>query len=367
MSEPIRILCVFSTLDRGGAESMCMNLYRHVDRNKVQFDFVKHTSKKCAFDEEIECLGGRIFVAPRFKGYNLIQYQTWWKKHLEQYPEHQIVHGHYFTVSKYYFSVCKKLRRTTIGHSHTDTYTFKNLAKLIMIHGVERLCDYRFACSEKAGKLLYPHKDFIVLKNAIDTEKYSCDPGIAKEVREEFDLGDSLTLGAVGTIKKVKNPLGMVEILNAIIKIRPNTKLLWIGCDGGMKQQVVEKLQEYNLSDNVIFTGVRSDVYRLMQGMDAYIMPSISEGIPVSLVEAQAAGMRCFVSDTVSRESDVTGRCHFLQLDDWMQWAEVILKSDLKRIDTTEQIIQAGYDINSTAAWLQRFYLELAGRSRRVI
>ena len=204
MDNPIRVLCVFSTLDRGGAESMCMNLYRHIDREKVQFDFVKHTTAKCAFDEEIISLGGKIYVAPRFRGYNLIQYQSWWRNHLAQHPEHRIIHGHYFTASKYYFAVCKKMNRITIGHSHTDTYANKDIGKRIMIHGVENYCDYRLACSEKAGKLLYPHKDFIVLKNAIDTDLYRFDPAIRSEVRNEFHLGDSLVLGTVGTIKEVK-------------------------------------------------------------------------------------------------------------------------------------------------------------------
>lgn len=360
MSEPIRVLCVFSTLDRGGAESMCMNLYRHIDRKKVQFDFVKHTPEKCAFDDEIESLGGRIYVAPRFKGYNLIQYQSWWRKYLEQHPEHQIIHGHYFTASKYYFSICKNLGRITIGHCHTDTYTWKDPAKLIMIHGVENLCDYRFACSEKAGKLLYPHKDFTVLKNAIDIEKFVYNPIIAKDVRTEFDLGDALILGVVGTIKEVKNPLGTVEILKAVVKTIPNTKLLWVGTDGGMKQQVVEKIKEYGLSDHVVFTGVRSDVHRLLQAMDVYLMPSFSEGIPVSGIEAQAAGLPCLFSDTVSRQVAIIECCEFVPLNDLEAWKNyVVLAVQKERKDTIQELRAAGYDIHTTAAWMQDFYLNI--------
>ena len=356
-NEPSRILCVFGSLDRGGAETMCMNLYRHIDRSKIQFDFIKHTEEKCAYEDEIRALGGSIFAAPRFKGTNLIQYQNWWKKHLTLHPEHHIIHGHYFTISKFYFSVCKRMRKVTIGHSHTDTY--KNPAAILLFHGVESLCDYRLACSEKAGKLLYPHKDFVVLKNAIDVREYIYDPSVAEEVRKEFALGDTFVLGAVGTIKEVKNPLGMVEILKAVVRERPNTKLLWVGSDGGMRGQVVEKLKEYALQDNVIFTGVRSDVNRLLQAMDVFLMPSFSEGIPVSLIEAQAAGLRCFVSESVSREVDITGRCAFLPLGDYAQWAREIMEAELNHEDTYEQIVMAGYDICSTAAWLQDFYLSI--------
>ena len=359
MSDPIRVLCVFSTLDRGGAESMCMNLYRHIDRNRIQFDFVKHTPEKCAFDDEIDSLGGRIYIAPRFRGYNLIQYQSWWKKHLEQHPEHQIIHGHYFTVSKFYFPVCKKMDRITIGHSHTDSYSWKRIDKRMMIYGVEDYCDYRLACSEKAGKLLYPNKDFIILKNAIEIKKYAYNPEIAKEVREEFGLGDDLILGAVGTIKEVKNPLGMVDILNAVVQQKPNTKLLWVGNDGGMKQQVIEKIENNNLSDRVVFSGVRSDVHRLLQAMDVFLMPSFSEGIPVSMIEAQAAGLPCFVSDEVSREADITNNCCYLPLGDYKKWAHAIMKANLSHLDNYQRIVSAGYDISTTANWMTDFYKKI--------
>lgn len=362
--EVIRVLCVFSTLDRGGAESMCMNLYRHIDREKVQFDFIKHTQEKCAFDDEIESLGGRIYIAPRFKGYNLLQYQTWWKNHLEHHPEHQIIHGHFFTVSKYYFAVCKKMGRITIGHSHTDTYSFKDLGKRIMICGVEKYCDYRFACSKKAGQLLYPHRDFKVLKNAIDTELYRFNPAIRNEVREEFHLGESLVLGTVGTIKEVKNPFGIVDIFCKVSQLRPDSKLLWVGRDEGMQKSVEEKLKDLGLFDNVVFTGSRADVSRLLQGMDAFLLPSFSEGLPVTLIEAQAAGLVCFISDTVSTEADITGRCHFLPIESPDLWAMQILSVDLSHADMYEQIKQAGYDIDKTSKWLEDFYLEVSNNNQ---
>lgn len=339
---------------------MCMNLYRHIDRDKVQFDFVKHTKEKCAFDDEIESLGGKIYIAPRFKGYNMIQYRSWWRKHLAQHPEHRIIHGHYFTASKYYFAVCKKMKRITIGHSHTDTYSSKNIAKRIMIHNLENYCDYRLACSEKAGKLLYPHKDFTVLKNAIDTELYCFDPAIRSEVRNEFHLGDSLVLGTVGTIKEVKNPIGIVDIFSKVCQRRPDSKLLWVGRDEGMQKDVEKRLTELGLLDNVIFTGSRADVYRLLQGMDAFILPSFSEGLPVTLIEAQTSGLICFVSDTVSKEADITGLCHFLPLEDLDLWAKEITSLYLTHADMREQINQAGYDINSTSKWLEEFYLAIS-------
>lgn len=357
MNGKIRVLCVFSTLDRGGAESMCMNIYRHINRERIQFDFIKHTSDKCAFDEEIESLGGKIFVAPRFRGFNLLQYRRWWKDHLASHPEHRIIHGHYFTASKYFFSVCKKMGRLTIGHSHTDTYY--SFLKLMMIHGLEKHCDFCFACSESAGKLLYPHKAFVVLKNAIDIDAYKFNLDERERIRAEFHLEDNLVLGVVGTIKSVKNPFGVVSILEKIVESNKATKVLWAGADGGMKDAVVDRLKELGLIDHVIFTGVRSDVSRLLQGMDVFIMPSISEGIPVALVEAQAAGLPCFVSDTVSSEADVTGLCQYIPLDMWDQWSANILEAIKKNRTRCNSMINSDYDVRKTAEWIERFYLSI--------
>jgi glycosyltransferase involved in cell wall biosynthesis len=338
-----------------------MNLYRCLDRSKVQFDFVKHTHNKCAYEEEILSLGGRIYTAPRFMGINLIQYQNWWKKHILRHPEHNIIHGHYFTVSKYYFDICKKMGRTTIGHSHTDTYTWKNIEKLIMIRNLEYFCDYRLACSEKAGKMLYPHKDYTVLKNAIDVTKYLYNQRAEQEVRDEFNLGESPIIGVIGTIKDVKNPLASVEILKNVLEERPEVKMLWIGADGGMKNDVVHKLYEYGCCDNVVFTGVRSDVNRLLQAINVYIMPSLKEGLPVAGIEAQAAGITCIFSDTVSEDVAITDCCYFLPLSDMEVWAKSCLEAFNKpRKDTQAAIREAGFDVHTTAKWIQDFYEGLA-------
>ena len=353
---PIRVLCVFGSLDRGGSETMCMNLYRHIDRDIIQFDFVKHTEEKGAYEEEIKSLGGRIFVAPRFSGFNLHSYQNWWRKHLTGHPEHKIIHGHYFTISKYYFSVCKKYNRITVGHCHTDAY--RNPLGYLLIHGVESLCDYRLACSNDAGKLLYPHRDFQIIKNAIDANAYIYNPALEKEVREEFSLEDSFVIGAIGTIKEVKNPLGIVDVFSAVLHKNPNSKLLWVGNDGGMKTQAIEKINKLRLTDKVVFTGVRSDIPRLLQGMSAFIMPSFSEGIPVALVEAQAAGLPCYVSDSVSKEADITGSCYFLPLDKWERWS-VLIDRVPGRDNNIEKIKNAGYDIRKTAKWIQDYYLKM--------
>lgn len=363
MSEPIRILCVFSSLDRGGAESMCMNLYRHIDRSKVQFDFVKHAHSVGAFEEEIYSLGGRIFEAPRYKIYNHIDYCQWWRHHLKQHPEHKIVHGHFFGISSVFFSVAKKMDRITVGHSHCTPSVeggIKTRFKRHLISKIESCSDYCFACSTPAGQWVFPHKPFTVLNNAIDTQQFTYSSEVRERVRSAFGLGDALVLGTVGRIVYQKNPMGVIEIFRAVKQRRSDAKLLWVG-ELFMRTEVETKLREYDLEDSVIFTGVRSDVNELYQAMDVFIFPSNYEGLGIVAVEAQNAGLPTFCSDQVPEEAKLTDLCHFLPLGDYDKWANAILTTDLShRRDTMQEIIDAGYDIHATSKWLEEFYLEIA-------
>lgn len=360
--KPIRVLCVFARLDRGGAESMCMNLYRNIDRTKIQFDFIKHTEDECQFDEEIRTLGGKIFIAPKYKIYNYFQYKAWWVKHLNEHPEHQIVHGHYYTISAIFLKIAKQCGRYTIGHSHSTKFMVRHWydnVKYLLIRNVEKYCDLRLACSEEAGKFLYPSESYIVLNNAIDASLYRFNEEERKLVRTELNVNDNLVIGTVGRIFPVKNPFGIIEIFKTIHIHFPKAKLLWIG-DGELRKAAENKIQEEGLTESVIMTGVRKDVYRLMQAMDVFVLPSLYEGLPVVSVEAQAAGLYNLLSDMVSKDTDVTGLCKFISLQDACKWADAvgeIVKNE--RNDTYQRIVDAGYDINTTVKWLEKIYLEI--------
>ena len=360
MDEQIRILCVFSELNCGGAETMCMNLYRRIDRSKIQFDFIKHGPRKGAFEEEICSLGGRIYEAPRYQIYNHRSYCAWWRQHLKDHPEHQIVHGHYFSISAVYFKVAHKMGRITVGHSHSTSVSRANWwetqLKRMFCKRIERYADYCLACSQAAGHWLFPHRKFTVLANAVDPKRFSHQPKVAEEVRIEYNLGRDFVIGTVGRIESVKNPIGVVAIFRALCKKEPNVHLLWVG-DGSLRGDVENALAQAGLSNRVVFTGVRADVDRLMQAMDVFILPSFFEGLGMVLIEAQAAGLPCLCSEGVPREVDITGRCEFLPLNQPELWAEHILATPRNRPDTRPAIQQAGYDIEITAKWLERFYI----------
>lgn len=340
---------------------MCMNLYRHIDRTKVQFDFVKHLPDIGAYEEEIRILGGKIYTAPRYRIYNQREYCLWWRRHLENHPEHRIVHGHFITIAAVFLEVSKGFDRMTIAHSHSTNPRGSILQQAIKrsyIRGAETCSDYCIACSRDAGQWVFPHREFAVLNNAIDTEKFKYNPSIREEVRTDLGLGGSFTVGIVGSLSEVKNPFGTIEIFKAVHNKTPGAKLLWVG-GGGMEEAIKQRLKEEQIADAVIMTGVRPDVDRLMQAMDVFILPSIFEGLPVVLVEAQAAGLTCFCSEAVTTEADITGLCRFLPLGQPDLWAEQILSADLTRKDTRQAICDAGYDIHTTAQWLQDFYLKL--------
>lgn len=360
-SYPIRVLCVFSSLDRGGAESMCMNLYRHIDRTKVQFDFVKHTSSKGSFEDEIHDLGGRVYTAPRYRIYNYNQYKNWWISHLEEHPEHKIIHGHFFTISAVYFKFGKRLGRICIGHAHSskrDAHDFKTKCKLILISKIEKYSDYCFSCSKESGEWLFPNKEYIVLKNAIDINSFSLSSDIRTRMRREFSIDDeTLLIGHVGNISAAKNHSFILDIFVEIKKLHQNSKLILIGA--GSQDELRNKAKEAGIDNEVIFTGVRNDVNCLLQAMDVFVFPSIFEGLPVTVIEAQASGLKCFLSNRITDEVNVTGNCEFLPIDDALLWAKLINSADLTRKDCTQRIMESGYDIDTTALWLQNFYLQI--------
>ena len=356
---------MFGRLDRGGAESMCMNLYRKIDKTKIQFDFVKHTNEKGVFEDEINELGGKIYTAPAFRIVNYTQYCNWWKKHLYAHPEHTIIHGHMFTISSVYFDVVHKLNRVTVGHSHSSnpngrSLNIKNIIKNIIRKRVPNTSDYCLACSDSAGKFLFGNKEYFVLKNAINTDAFVFNVNIRNKMRNAFEYENSeIVLCVVASFTEPKNPIGVVDIFKKIHTDIPNTRLLWVG-DGPLRNSFEEKVKEYGLNDAVKLLGVRSDTFDVLQAADIFMLGSFFEGLPVSAIEAQASGLPCLLSEGISKETDITGLCEFLPIDKPELWSQAVLKIDINgRHNTKDKIVEAGYDVETTAKWLEEFYFSI--------
>lgn len=336
-----------------------MNLYRHINRSKVQFDFVKHTAAKGAFEDEITTLGGRIFTAPRYKLYNHVHYTAWWKSFLRAHPEYQIIHGHFFTISAVFLSIARRLDRFTIGHVHASSFSrgIKGSLSEILLHCIEKVSDVCFACSEAAGKWAYRNTEFTVLNNAVDSACFAFDPARRAAMREQLHIGeDEKAIFVVANLSEVKNPLGALDIYATIHRRNPNTRLFWAG-EGGMRGIMEQKIATEQIP-GVTLLGTRSDIPDLLQAADLFMLCSFSEGLPVVTIEAQAAGLPCLLSEAVTSEAAITDLCTFLPIDKPELWAEASEYAlSRPRRDTRLEIVRSGYDIASTAAWLTDFYL----------
>lgn len=366
MDKPIRVLHVIGIMNRGGAETMIMNLYRHIDRSKVQFDFVENSSEPAIFDEEIISLGGRIYRCPHYNGKNHFTYAKWWNEffqaHSKEYP---IVHGHLGSTAAIYLAIAKKYGAYAIAHSHSSgtDHSLRSYLYQMMSYNTRNVADYFFACSEAAGKDRFGRKvisgdHYAVLNNAIDVNRFSYNPSVHNAVRDELGIRQNqLVVGHIGRYTKEKNHEFILRIFSELKKMDSNARLLMIG-DGPLHTQIMQAAEQLGLSSDVIFTGVRSDVERLVQAMDVFVLPSLYEGLGIVVIEAQVAGLPCCVSDVVPPEAVLTDLVERRPLADgadaWAQW--ILSRGHTQRQNETAKIMQAGYDISTTTAWLQNFY-----------
>lgn len=366
MSDPIRVLCVFASLGMGGAESLWMNIYRNLNRDRIQLDFVKHVDEEYPFEDEIRKLGGRVFKAPGYTVINYAKYKRWWYIFLKKHPEYRIVHGHYFTIANVYLSVARKLGRIAIAHSHANMNSVGNKwLKDFHTSRVEKNSDVHWACSKEAGDWLFPHGDYKVIKNGIEIERFRFDQEKRKMIREEFKLDNKYVIGTIGRFEVPKNPQGIIRIFESCLKCDPDVRLLWVG-DGPEMLTVKRNLAENGLEKSVILTGVRKDVPDLLSAMDVFILPSNYEGLGIVLIEAQANGLHCFASDRVPEESNVTGHVEYLPIVEYAIWAERVLECENHRgEDPTEMLRKAEYDIKDVASEVQKMYLRFAGYYHR--
>lgn len=363
MTEPIRILHVIGVMNRGGAETMIMNLYRNIDRTKVQFDFVENEGEAAAFDAEIRALGGKIYNCPRYRGKNHLAYMKWWheffRSHRDEYP---IVHGHIGSTAAIYLSVAKRYGAYTIAHSHSAG--LGSAMYRVFAYPTRYVADHFFACSRDAGISRYgkkvggSEKRCRVLNNAIDTRRFACNPEVRSRIRDQLRISeDILVVGHVGRFVDAKNHLFLIDIFDQIRKKNPKSVLLLVG-DGELRPQIEEKISQKQLKDAVIMTGVQADVWNYYQAMDVFAFPSIYEGVPVSMVEAQTAGLPCCVSANVPGETAITDLVEFISLEQGPEfWAERIIRraADPRR-DMTREMEQAGFDVSATSKWLEDFY-----------
>lgn len=360
--EPIRVLHVVTYMGRGGLETMIMNYYRNINRNKIQFDFLVHRDFEADYDQEILNLGGKIYRLSRLNPFGK-KYLNELSQFFREYPEYKIVHSHLDCMAGIPLKYAKKNGvpvRIAHAHSSNQTKDKKYLLKLMFKRNIKKNATDLFACAQDAGGWMFGCEQFHVMNNAIDTKAYVVNKQTGNEVRQELKIPENaFVVGHVGRFAPPKNHMFIIRVFAEVLKEKTNAFLLLVG-EGDLRREAETLTVELGIQDNVIFAGMRSDVNRMLQAMDVFLFPSIYEGLPLSIIEAQAAGMPCLISNKVPIECRKTDLVTQLSLNDSLSvWKDAVIDAGkvVKR-DTSKEISDAGFDIHQNAKWLENFYLQ---------
>lgn len=361
----IRVAQIIGKWLGGGVESVVMNYYRHIDRTKIQFDFICDADSTNIPYEEIEKLGGKVIVVPPYQ--KLPAYLKELKKVFLE-GGYKIVHSHISTLSVFPLYAAKKNGvPVRIAHSHSTSNKKewkKNILKNLLRPFSKKYATDYFCCSELAGRYLFGNKTYDsgkvhLLKNAIELNKFAYDENLRKQKRAELGISDgTLVVGHIGRFVAQKNHDFLIDIFNEIQKLREHSLLLLVG-QGPLVGEVKAKVERLGLSEKVRFLGQRSDVHELYQAFDTAVLPSLYEGLVVVMVEAQCAGLPCFCSSEASPETKISPNLEFVSLkENPDSWAKKIINkvTGFSRVNTTSSLSGNGYDIEKTAGMLQEYY-----------
>ena len=361
----IRVIHVIGKMDRAGAETMLMNLYRHIDRDIIQFDFITFTNEKGDYDDEILALGGKIFPIIANNPFNRAIKIT---KFLKAHPEYKIVHAHMLLSNAFHLLAAKNAGvRHRISHAHSSSNGQVNIIKKIyekwalMVN--RKVATYRIGCGKSASEYLFgTTKDVLLLSNAVDIDGISA---IARKssnyISNEFH-DDGLKIIHVGRLTDVKNHQFSFEIAKELMRRQVRFTLYIVG-RGPLQQKLHQRVEYEQISHHIKFLGLRSDIIELMSSADHMILPSLHEGFPVVLVESQSVGLKTIVSDRVSNEVDLgLGLIDFLPISSVIEWVACLLEEKKPLISESEIISilkSKGFDIRENAQLLAKLYMSL--------
>lgn len=363
MNKKIRILHVLLTSNFGGIESLLCDIDNDIDKNKFQLDFV--ATGKAEYQREILANGSNIFFVPSEK--NLIHYKKAMLNVMNQ--NYDIIHFNKNSLANCLPIIwANKLekRPKIIIHSHNTSPSINNVV-LKELHKVNRrlirnIPDYRIACSKLAAQFMFNKDKATILKNGIDTKKFEFSSKNRNKIRKQLNISpNTVVFGNVGRFSQQKNHKRLIHIFNEIQHINCNTKLLLIG-DGKLKKDVEDTVQNLKLNNKVLFLGKKPDVYKYLSAMDAVIIPSLYEGLSISVIEAQCAGLPTFVTNSMSKEAFITNYIQSFSLDSNDKKIADLITSDYQSLSSAERILQSkvvarnGFDIKKSTLKLSKIY-----------
>lgn len=353
-----RILCIVGSMDAGGAETFLMKLYRSFDKTKYQMDFIVATTEKGTYDAEIESLGGIIYhVSPKSEGF--IRNFTAIRQIVKENHYDIVLRTSQNSLSALELLAAKMGGANKRIFRSSNSNASATSSKQRIIH---RMCRFmpilfsniRIAPSTEAAEFMFgkhciSNGKATILKNAVDLDKYRFNLEDREALRRELGIENNFVIGHVGRFNEQKNHAFLIDIFSDIKKRKQDAKMLLVG-DGELKSDIEKRVEDLNLKNDVLFLGVRNDVTCLLSAMDALVFPSLFEGMPNVVIESQAAGLPCYISDTITREAKITDFVTFIPLSfDSSRWAEIVSTdvSAYDRTDATLTLEREGYSIKS--------------------
>lgn len=360
----IRVLQMLGSLEAGGAQAVVINIYRNINKKNIQFDFIVDHKEKLFYASEIEKLGGKIYYLPQFYGWNIFKVIRAWENLFSEHREYNILHVHLGSYARIFIGIAKIYGLKVIYHSHTADYGkgFKGLLRRVFLYKVQDKCDYLFSCSKEAAYLQYGSKyrelkNYFYFPNAIDVNKFIYNPAYRNKYRKKYNWENKFVYVHVGRFTEAKNHNFLIELFAFIHKNDQNTCLVLIG-EGELKNSIIEKVDKMNLNDSVCFLGNREDVNCLLSAMDCFLFPSLWEGLPVSVIEAQANGLICLISDKITKDVKITDLITYLPLNQGFQvWIDALKCMKIyNRIIYNRMVANTEFNIYKSTLWLEKFY-----------
>ncbi|MCI2255203.1 glycosyltransferase family 1 protein [Domibacillus sp. PGB-M46] len=372
-SKPIKVLHVVGAMNRAGTETMLMNIYRNINHEKIQFDFISYSPQDAHYDGEIKKLGGRVIKLRKTNSIKEL-YDA-----IKKYGPYEAIHSH----TLFHCGIANMAGllagvKVRISHAHTTLDNSESIARKAYINVmrvfINTFSTHLLACSKGAGRYLFGEKNlkkkmYSYFPNAVDYNAFLQEP--YKEVAEfkkREGLENSIVIGHVGRFMEAKNHVFLLEVMKSVLKKDPSTKLLLVG-EGHLKAKIEKEAIQAGIEKNIRFVGVREDIPTMMHSMDVFVFPSIYEGLGLVLLEAQASGIPCIVSEAIQPEADIgAGLVSTLLLADGPEkWADKIIEqAGRKKKDShhiTECLEASGYSLHSSISRLISIYGSAEGEA----
>lgn len=367
-NEKLRILHYIGGLNIGGSQSMVMELYRHIDRDKIQFDFIVDKKYALFFKDEVEQLGGKVYILEPFKGYNYIRYIRQLKKFFKIHNEYKIIYGHVRSIASIYLRIAKKYGLITIAHSHSTSNGkgFSSIIKNVLQYRIRFIADYFVGCSYEANCWLFGKKNAnsnkcLIINNAFNYNRFKFNLKYREKIRRKYNIKDNeILLGNVGRYIYAKNQKFLIDILEQLIRKNKNYKLMICGY-GDLKEELIKYSKTKNIFKNILFVSPGDEVFKYYSAFDIFLFPSKYEGLGIVAVEAQVSGLPIILSTNVPKSVLISEDYKFLDINEQAlnDWIKTIVEFTKNKGNNRNKKVKNTYDIEKEVKKIENLFFNI--------